>query len=97
MTELSDLKARVTVLEKRFEARIEKVDEKFDKTEERIEKTGDKLNDIHVSVAVIGKSLESADNTKEGLTKGGVMAYGGGAAGGLYVLIEAIKAIKNAF
>ena len=96
MTELSDLKARVGVLEKRFEARIDKIDKKFEKADDKNDILSDKLNDIHVSVAVVGQSLENADNTKEGLSKGGVMAYGGGAAGVFYGLIEAIKAIVRA-
>jgi len=96
MTEMSDLKARVGVLEKRFETRIEKVDKKFDKGEDKHDALSDKLNEIHVSVAVVGQSLENADNIKEGLSKGGVMAYGGGAAGLFYGLIEVIKMIVKA-
>ena len=97
MTEVTDLKARVGVLEKRFEARIEKVDQKLEKADDKNEVLSEKLNDIHVSVAVVGQSLKNADNIKEGLSKGGVMAYGGGAAGVFYGIVEGIKAIVAAF
>lgn len=98
MGELSDLKHRIGTLEDDFKGERTKVEEKFEKVSDKQEAQSDKLNEIHVSVALIGQSLETADNIKEatgdqGLTRGRAMVYGGGAVGGFYGLIELIKII----